>query len=457
MLFWTSRVEKGGTKSYDLRLMDIEKVKRYSLVEVVLLAIFMIGLLTAGLIVKLRARVVLSDLIPLPESGLSVSMPEGSGWDRTTGWQYEESEGSMMLVGQFGDPARGGMGVHWRFVFSTPDGSERELLEQKAHKIGAAIQSFDTTGQECPMVYARLLLPSPQRQEVYLGIMRLDFNRSVELLVRSYGIGGFHGENVLKSVAGSIQYQPLQEAADGHVLMEEFLQSRLRRSLPDEAFLIKDAAGENLGYYHARHSAFNNGQRRFRTQIRQFESNLLKLESELWFDPLEKNYRWKTDLSNPRMEGVLVYEIAPDESGALLIKHNAKEIKTFPADQFFLPEPLLSELAYAFLQSEYSSVIVDVLAARGQLTPVHLTKLSPEKAKAKSEAIESVVRMDFLYHPDSYEELLFDRSQNLLGKFEQQPGRRGRIWEAVSTEALQQIFQKDFQASDGNAAVSVAL
>ncbi|MBC8378956.1 MAG: hypothetical protein H8E62_07265, partial [Planctomycetes bacterium] len=82
----------------------------------------------------------------------------------------------------------------------------------------------------------------------------------------------------------------------------------------------------------------------------------------------------------------------------------------------------------------------------------------PAKAKAKAEAAEAVVRMDFLYHPDSYEELLFDGSQNLLGKFEQQPGRRGRIWDAVSTEALQQIFQEDFQfPDDGNATVSVAL
>ena len=441
--------------------MDIEKVKRYSLVEVALLTIFMLGLLIAGLIVKLRARVILSDLIPLPGSGLSVSLPEGSGWERTTGWQYEDSENSMMLIAKFGDPARSSMAVRWRFIFSTPDGSERELLEQKAQEIGAIIQSFDTIGQDCPIVYTKMFLTTAPRDEVYMGLVRLDPNRSVELLVKSYGFGGFHGENVLKLVAESIQYHPLQEAADGRALMDEFLQTqanRLRRSpLPDKAFLIKDAAGGNLGYYHASHSAFNNGQRRFRTQIRQFESNLLKLESELWFDPLEKNCRWKTDLSNPRMEGVLVYEIAPDESGALLIKHNAKEMKTFPANQFFLPEPLLGELAYAFLQSEYSSVIVDVLAARGQLTPVHLTKLSTEKAKAKSEAIESVVRMDFLYHPDSYEELLFDRSQNLLGKFEQQPGRRGRIWEAVSTEALQQIFQKDFQASDGNAAVSLAL
>ena len=193
----------------------------------------------------------------------------------------------------------------------------------------------------------------------------------------------------------------------------------------------------------------NKPQQALRTQIRQFEYNVLELKSELWFDPLEKDYRWKTDLSNPQAEGALVYEIAPDESRSLLVTRNAKEVKTFPADQFFLPQPLLIELAQVFLESDCNSVIVDVLTAKGQLVPVRLTKVPPAEANAKSEAVESVVRMDFIYLPDSYEELLFDRSQNLLGKFKQQPGRRGRIWEAVSPEALQQIFQEDFQASDG--------
>lgn len=443
--------------------MDIKKVKRYSLIELALLALFMFGLLTAHLIVKLRAKVVLSDSVSLPGSGLSVSMPAGPGWDGTTAWQYEEPESSMMLISQFGAPGSSSMAVRWRYLFSTPDGSERELLEQKAKKIGAVVQSFDTIGQECPMVYARMLLPSTEREEVYMGIMRLGYNRSVELLVRSYGLVGFHGENVLRSVAGSIQYRPGQELADGHVLTDEFLNTQAnrlsRRSRPDEAFLIKDAAGKNRGYYHARHSlSDSNGHQVLRTQIRQFEYNVLKLKSELWFDPHAKDYRWKTDLSNPRTEGTLVYEIAPDESESLLVTRNAKEVKSFPAGQFFLPEPLLVELAHVFLQSQYNSVIIDVQAARGQLVPVHLTKVPPAKAKAKAEAAEAVVRMDFLYHPDSYEELLFDGSQNLLGKFEQQPGRRGRIWDAVSTEALQQIFQEDFQfPDDGNATVSVAL
>ena len=434
--------------------MDTEKIKRYSLAEVALLMIFMSGLLIAGLIVKLRARVFLSDPIALPGFGLSVSMPSGPGWERMPAWQYEDAENSMTLVGQFHRPGRGKTEVRWRFVFSTADGSERELLERQAQKIGAVIQSFDRIGQDCPLVYARMLIPSAARDEVYMGVMRLDANRSLEFLVRSSELGGLHGENVLKSAVGSIQYRPGQETADGRALMEAFLQSRSQRPLADEAFLIKDAAGENRGYYHTWHSMSSNGRQHRRMQIRQFEYDLLKLKSEIWLDPLEKEYRWKTDLSNPRAEGTVVYEIVPDESGSFLVTCNAKEVKTFPAGQFFLPEPLLTELARAFLQSEYDGAIVDVLAARGQLVPVHLTKLSPDKAKAKSEAVASVIRLDFLYHPDSYEELLFDASQNLLGKFEQQPGRRGRIWDAVSTESLRQIFQNDF---DGNATVPVAL
>jgi hypothetical protein len=447
-LFSTSGVENNEVGSYDLHLMDIDKVKRYSLTELALLAVFVVGLLTAHLIVKLRARVFLSDLVPLPGFGVSVSMPAGPGWDRMGAWQYEDSGNSMILVSKLVAPSRGGMVVRWRFIFSTPDGSEQELLERKAGEISTVIQSFDTIGQECPMVYARMLLPQSPREEVYLGVMRLGFNRSLELLVRSSGLGTDHGENVLKTLAESVQYRPGQELADGQVWMDEFLKiqtNRLsRRSLPDEAFLITDMDGENVGYYDARHSVSKKGQRAFKTQIRQFEYNALELKSELWFDPLEKKYRWKTDLGDPRTEGVLAYEIAPDESGRLVVTRNAKEDKAFPAGQFFLPEPFLVELAGVFLQSQYSRVTIDVLAARGQLVPVRLTKIPPAKANAKAETAESVVRMDFLYHPGSYEELLFDDSQKILGKFEQQPGRRPRIWDAVSTEALEQIFQEDF-------------
>ncbi|MHC4525852.1 MAG: hypothetical protein ACYSU8_10020, partial [Planctomycetota bacterium] len=204
--------------------MDIEKVKRYSLIEVVLLAIFMIGLLIASLIVKGRTRVLLSEPLTLFGSGLSASMPANSGWEYTPVWQYEKSENCMILVGQFRSPTRGGIEVRWRYLLSTPKGTEQELLKQQARNAGARIQSLNTIGDENPMVYARMYLDSTAAaEEFYLGIMRLDFNRSVELLVKSSGMNGYYKENVFKSLAGSVQYQTPQKLTDGHALIDEFL------------------------------------------------------------------------------------------------------------------------------------------------------------------------------------------------------------------------------------------
>ncbi|MHC5179733.1 MAG: hypothetical protein ACYSOS_04335, partial [Planctomycetota bacterium] len=166
-LFSISRVEKNNTYSYHPRPMDIEIIKRYSLVEVALLAIFFIGLLTAHLIVKVRSQVILSEPIALPGSGLSVSVPDNAGWTHSAAWQYDDLENGMMLVSQFTGSAHSRRVVRWNFVFVSPDISEKELLEQKAEKIDAVIQNFGKTDRECPMVYARMLLSQSSRQEIY--------------------------------------------------------------------------------------------------------------------------------------------------------------------------------------------------------------------------------------------------------------------------------------------------
>jgi hypothetical protein len=436
--------------------MNIEKVKRYSLIEVVLFAILVIGFLVANMVVKKRANVILSNPIPLFGSGLSVSMPANPGWEHTSEWQYEESESRMTLVGQFRHPSgRGGIEVYWRYLLSTPQGTEKELLEQIAQNTGARVYDLDTIESNRPMTYARMLSVSAgQAEEFYLGVLRLDYNRSLELLVKSLGMNGYYEENLFKSLASSIRYQSPQQVSDGHALIDMFLQDQSQR-LPaekpiDDAFLIKDAvSGANIGYYSAIQSVYTGDEETLqRFEIHQFEYKSFELESALWFYPLKGNYHWQTNLSYVGMKKPQVYQIETDDNGMLSVKCNVKATKTFPAGQFFVPEPLLPELAVRFLQSKNDGVIVDVLGATGPLVPVYLEKISSEKAKKKFEKTDTVVRMVYLYTQNSYEELYFDKSRHLLGKFEQQPRRAGRMWERTSTEELEQLFQTDFQVSD---------
>lgn len=435
--------------------MDIETIKRYSLIEIALFAVLVMGMLIASLIVKQRAKVILSAPLPLPGSGLSVSMPANPGWDSTAAWQYEESESGMTLIAQYRNPGRGSFEVRWRYVLSTPQGSEQELLKQRAMDAGALISNFDTIGGSHPMTCATMFSGASGNAERFnLGIMRLDYNRSIELLVKSSGMNNFYEEIIFKSLAASIQYQVPKQLADGHALMDAFLQSRPqpqeKAAFPDEVFLIKDAlTGAAAGYYTATRSLYTDDEQALRQlQIRQFESKSFKLNSLLWFNPSKKDYRWKTDLIYPGRREPQVYEIQTDESGMLLVKRDIKDTKTFPSDPFFLPEPLLPELARWFLQSDSNEVIVDVVGFQGQLVSVNLEKISPEKVKAKFKNTDAAVRIVYLHARNSYEELYFDKSRNLLGKLEQQPRRGGHIWGAVPMEELQQIFQMDAQVSD---------
>ncbi|MDH4201950.1 MAG: hypothetical protein OEV87_03570 [Phycisphaerae bacterium] len=434
--------------------MDIETIKRYSLIEIVLLAVFMMGLLIAALIVKRRANVVLSDPVSVPGSGLSVSMPANPGWEQTSAWQYEESESSMTLIAQYRSPGRGGIEVRWRYVLSTPQGSAQDLLKQRAIDTGAAISNVDTVSGAHPMTYAEMFSGAAEKVEkFYLGVMRLDYNRSIELLVKSSGMNNFYEETIFKSLAASIQYQVPRQLADGHALMATFLQSqsqpREKAAFPDEAFLIKDAlTGATLGYYAATHSLDDGDEQTLRrSHIRQLQYRHLTLDSSLWFHPSTTDYRWKTELRFPGTKEAQVYEIEADPDGVITETSNVREPRTFAGGSFFLPEPLLPELARCFLQNDSSAVVVDVLGFQGQLVPVLLEKISPEEAKAKSGDTDSVVRMVYLHTRGSFEELLFDRSQNLQGRFEQLPRQSGRIWEAVSMDDLRQMFQMPEETS----------
>lgn len=434
--------------------MDMETIKRYSLIEIVLLAIFMMGMLIASLIVKRRNKVVLSDPLPLTGSGLSVSMPANPGWEFTSAWQYEGFESNMVLVGQYRSPGRGTIEVRWQYLLSTPQGSEQALLNQQAERAGAVVMDFETAGQAHPMTFARMLSGVPgDREEFYLGILRLDYNRSIELLVKSPEMSFFYEESIFRALAKSIQYEPSQQLAEGRVLMDTFLQSQSKTqgqaAFPDESFVIKDPLrGDIAGYYAMSHSLDTDEEQTLsRIQIRQFKNKSFKLDSSLWFDPLGRNYRWRSDVMRPGITATLKYEILKDQTRGLSIKRDVKGTRTFPGGQFFLPEPLLPELARWFLKSNSNEVVVDVIRFQGQLVPVCLKKISLEKGEMNFADADTAVLIQFLHARNSYEKLFFDKSLNLLGKIEQESGRGAYIWISSSMEEIQRIFQMDNQKS----------
>ena len=426
--------------------MDIEKVKRYSLVELVLLCIFFIGLLISGLIVKVRQRVLLLPPLELSGSGVAVSMPKGKNWDSTPAWQYEESGQCMVLVGQFRSQAGRGIEVRWRYYFATPAGSEEELLKEQADSMGADILRMDTAGQ---MVYASMVARGTAPEPFYVGMRRLNFDRSVELLVKPYGLNSAYEENVFTTLAQNMTYQLPDELANGQAWMDTFLQSQDRQesdSFTDEAFVIKDIRGSAVGYYYARQVVPANGDAMpRRIQIRHLDKKLFKLQSDLWYHLADKTYRWETEFESFVVRDRHSYKVERDSDGTLSVVGYAKSARFLEQVHFFLPEPLLMQTLSAFADGSLDKVVVDVVSADGRMVPVRLEKIDPAQSKVSFEKAASMIRIDYLHLDDSYEDLQFDASGNLLGKFEQAFRRRLRIWEAVDPAELQDRSNLNFQ------------
>ena len=119
--------------------MNEDLIKRYSLAEITLLLIFMLGLVLSYLFVKARQKIHLSDPITLAGSGLAVSLPTNPGWIvRETNWRYE-SNNSMVLVAQHQVSETPDTSIRWRYVICSSGDSARDILERRLKESKSAL------------------------------------------------------------------------------------------------------------------------------------------------------------------------------------------------------------------------------------------------------------------------------------------------------------------------------
>lgn len=122
------------SENYNIRKLGGDKIA--------LLALFAISLLTAHFVVGLKSKIVFSAPIPLPRTGLSVSVPTGNGWQSQKGWA---SDGSSFILSSSFSPGPGDetAGVICRYRPAAAMDTPRMRFEQKARKYKGLIVEID--------------------------------------------------------------------------------------------------------------------------------------------------------------------------------------------------------------------------------------------------------------------------------------------------------------------------
>ena len=431
--------------------MDYERLKRYSLAEIALLALFVLGLAIAQIIVKVRHRVILSEPISLVGSGLSVSMPVNPGWEYEKKWRHE-SDNSIALVGQLQTGQSRGVSVQWRYYFGSPGESAQEILQRRAHQSGSSISNIETISGSVPMEYGIVSPADGSGDPFYLGIVRLDFGRHLELQVYTHQVDLYYAEDILLALADSFQYELPQQLQHGKDLTGTFWKdithSLLFRKQSDETFLIKSINSQPIGYRHDQYSTHTaGGKTQLQISSRQYEHNVSLLDLTFWLSGGEKRFTWETTFQRAGVNDPRIYTVTNKSDGVVEISTNFNEDRQFASDSLLLPELFLPECASLLLNTQQNNVIVDVLSPDGVIVPTVIEKINIDSALARSEEIAFAIKIDPLNNPNSFEELYFDANRKLIGRFEQQ-GPRQRLWDITTAKELERIFGDNFKSAN---------
>lgn len=448
--------------------MNYETSKRYSLTEIGLLAFFVLSLIAAQMVVKVRQRIVLSEPITLAGSGLSVCKPVSAGWESTASWQYG-SDNSLTLVAQQFQGTNREVEILWHYQLCSPTESTREILQRRAEQASAIFGEVQTLEQPIPMDFAPIHAADRSGRTFYVGIAKLDFGRSIELQVLPRRADLFFAENLFRTLASSIDYQPSPQLQGGKDLTADLWDSLQNNLLPSggkdhDAFVIKNAQKQPLGFYYNQY-AYPGGKTNGNLQLsnRQYDLKLSMIDSSLSVNSDEKTFLWKSTVQQIGLGQPRNYTITKESDGALKVDvdFDSDQNRQYQSNCLLVPELLLPQAAKLFLENVDDSteqtdrtVVVDVLSAQGFVVPTILEKVDPANALAKSEDIASVVKVDFLNHPQSFEELYFDADGQLIGRLEQQPLKRLRLWERTTPNELQRLFQDNFKAGTDTVASS---
>jgi len=445
------------TKSpYHVTLMNEKTVvRKYSVTEVVLLATFALSLLAGYYIVRQRQKMHLSPPIELDYSGVSVSIPAGEGWKNSGSWKYREDASDYMLSAQLTSRGHVLAIARWRYILAPEKITTYQLLAKRASDGGAKIvkTSHYSVGNVL-IEWAKATVPGGLKN-VFFGIAQLDNGRSIEVDAMAPSDQDL-AKLIFRKVCNSLEYRPndLLDKGDNFIAnIKNFGAGNLLEkdtgSTWEKVYLIDGNSGNTNGYTLETFNKINssaNGMdiKSDKRKYLSYKGGWIKRDTFFKCDNRFDNFFMRTRLSRAGSKRPHVVVIDHNSLNGMKIVSRAlsEDIVCWPGNNI-VPETLLDSILPAYLDSEYTDMMIDTVHPEGQIVPVLVSKIGQEQAKQLDPNALYAIRLDYLDLNKKRQQILFDRDKNIIKKIEG-PGK-ARIWLRSNRKTLLEKFPDDIE------------
>ncbi|MHC4437513.1 MAG: hypothetical protein ACYS3S_09155 [Planctomycetota bacterium] len=230
---------------------DTHGIKKHEYDKIALLGIFGLSLLVAYLIVSFRSRLLFSDPIRLSQTGLSVSIPSGQGWQSEEQWNYRDNMFSLISLFPRGSE-RPSAWANCRYLLSAETATPQMRFEQRASAIDAVVmQTNRTQTGSLTIDWARIDIPE-LNFSMFFGTSTLPDNRQLDIEVGRIAAEAELTQRIFERVIESLEFEDNRLLKAGAEIVAEiksrgidsFLNNRNRQAY----FLVTDETKRKIGF-----------------------------------------------------------------------------------------------------------------------------------------------------------------------------------------------------------------
>ena len=364
-------------------MTDTKKLKQIGLDKIAFLVLLIAGLICAKLIVSSRSSFKLSKPLSLDGTGLSVSIPAGGGFVRTSdGFSYLDNEFRLGCILQTGRNTA--VSVHWRYFILPLKQTASEKFIADANSIDGIIESSQTKqfGQ-FSFEYARIVA---EKKTIVLlcGITRLPDGRTLTLEVMQKGRDFNIADKIFNSVIESVSFKAENPLADGIKFLNNFKQKNLAdiigKKTEQSYYYIQDFTDKKLGFATDAAGIRPDGKNNSIVAAGLYflhSGRIAHAERDFFAgEPNMHTFKWANSQSDLLINREVPTSIELDAEGMITVQ-KTNNLQNFTLSPSMMPEVLFDAAVEDFLHSDFNSVMIDLILSDGRIKPAIIKKADP--------------------------------------------------------------------------------
>jgi hypothetical protein len=429
-------------------MISDDKTKKRIVEKIALAAILALSLLAARIIVSLKTGILMSPPVELMQSGLSVSMPSGNGWQCDKKWIYENNSFLTRSIFSTGGFSQSYAQCH--YLLANEPMTPKERFDKQAEQFnGEVTQTGQLSSKQLKIEWAKIVRyanssvsdATPEHRieayEIIFGICSLPAGRQLEIEVLVPEEEKEIIADVFERIVKDLRFSDNQLLQAGIAIISQTKQNDTKQQSEKNLtnlFIILDKQERAVGFTLDAVAPKSETDPTLKVITYSYQKGLMTSEliGQYKGDSSFENFNWNVK-TNSRRGSKVIEMVCKENFLKVRTSQNEKENECV-LSKASVPDAMVDPILYNLLDSPMQEIIIDLIRLDGNVSPVYIKKMT----SSKEQSSVYVLRVESLDGSGIWQQVYYDQDKRVTKKMLWQDG--SFIFRQATVEQTVQAF-----------------